>query len=264
MCISSALVLPFAASGLRRTLRDATPADRRALVLSGLCLGLHFALWITSLRHTSVASSVLLVSTNPLWVGLGGWLVLGERVERRTVLGTLTALVGTAIVSAGDWGRGEHALGGDLLALAGAAAVSGYLLIGRQQRQRLALLPYTTVVYSTAAVALGLLALLAGNAFTGYPRETYLLFGLLALGPQLLGHGSFNYALSRVSPGVVALALLAEPIAASALAYAVLGEAPGALLAVGAVVILGGIGAAVWPCPSSQRRTVPESASAPE
>ena len=252
--IAAAIVLPLAILRHRRELGLLPSRDRLALLLSGALLGLHFAFWISSLYHTSVASSVLLVSTNPVWVGLGGWLLLKEPMGLRTALGTAVSLLGTAIVALAGWGTGQHAFTGDILALAGAVSVSGYLLIGRSQRQRLGLVPYVALVYTTAALVLLLLALGAGHTLTGYSGRTYLFFVLLALGPQLLGHSSLNYAVKHVSPAVVALALLAEPIGSSGLAYLVLGETPAPVLFLGAAVILTGIALAAWPRNSCQSR----------
>ena len=251
--MASVLILPFAVLRYSGQIRALPTRDRLALAGSGVLLGFHFAFWISSLSHTSVASSVLLVSTNPIWVGLGGWLLLKEGLSLRMAAGTAVALAGTVLVSLEDWGHGQHAFYGDALALAGAVAVSGYFLIGRRQRQRLGLIPYIAVVYTTAAVVLLALALAAGHSLTGYDDRTYVFFALLALGPQLLGHSSFNYALKRMPPALIALALLAEPIGASALAYLVLDEMPTAVLFLSAAVILTGIATAAWP---RGRRTV--------
>ncbi len=251
--ISALLVLPLAAFGYRDQLRSGSSRDRLALLGSGIFLGLHFALWITSLSHTSVASSVLLVSISPVFVGLGGWLILKEPIGARMALGTAVSLLGTAIVTLADWGGDRHALSGDLLALSGAVAISGHLLIGRKQRQRLDLIPYIAIANTTAAAVLTLLALASRHAFTGYDGRTTLLFTLLALGPQLLGHTSVNYLLKRVSPSLIALVLLTEPIGASALAYLVLDEAPAPILVPGAAVILTGIALATWPGKAANR-----------
>lgn len=245
--IAACVVLPLAVFRYPGHLRTGSRRDRLILIISGIFIGLHFALWISSLSHTSVASSVLLVTTNPIFIGLGGWLILKEPADARLTIGTVVSLLGASIVTFNDWGQGQHGLFGDLLALAGAMAISGHLLIGRRQRQRLALIPYLAVVNTTGAAVLVLLALAAGHSFTGYNERTYLLFALLALGPQLLGHTSFNYALKRVSPSLVALMLLAEPVGSSALAYLVLGEVPSIALCIGAAVILTGIALATWP-----------------
>ncbi len=125
------------------------------LVLSGVLLGLHFASWITSLAFTSVASSVVLVTTTPLWLGLAAPLVLGERTPRLTWLGLVAAMAGGSIIGLADWSGGQGATNwGNLLALSGAVLVAGYLLIGRSVRSRLRLVSYLWIVYGTAALLL--------------------------------------------------------------------------------------------------------------
>ena len=245
--IAAAVVLPIAILRYGDRIRAIAPRDRAALLASGALLGVHFALWISSLSHTSVASSALLVTTNPIFVGLGGWLILKEGIDSRLVVGTAVSILGSAVIALSDWSGGDHGLYGDLLALSGAMAMSGYLLIGRRQRQHLELVPYIGVVYATGAIVLVGLVAVSGHAFTGYSNRTYVLFALLALGPQLLGHTSFNLALKRVPPSAVALALLAEPIGSTVLAYLVLAEAPAPALYLGAGIILAGIALAVWP-----------------
>ncbi len=245
--IASLLLLPIAGLKCRDEIKAIAGRDKVALLLSGFFLGLHFALWITSLSHTSVASSVLLVTTSPIFLGLGGRLILRESIDSQTGIGIVTSMIGTGVVTLADWGRGDHAFSGDLMALGGALAISGHLMIGRSQRQRLGLLAYITVVNTTAAISLVAMALALGYDLLGYDKGTYVLFVCLALGPQLLGHTSFNYSLKRVQPVVVALVLLAEPIGSAVLAYVVLGEAPGPSLVLGGAVILCGIGLAVWP-----------------
>lgn len=250
--IASVLLLPIAAVRCREEFKGIESRDRVALLLSGIFLGLHFALWITSLSYTSVASSVLLVTTSPIFLGLGGWLLLREKIDVQTGIGIATSLVGTGIVTMNDWGVGQHAFSGDVMALGGAVAISGHLMIGRHQRQQLGLIPYITVVNTTAAASLICISLAFGHDLFGYDNRTYMFFALLALGPQLLGHTSFNYALKRVPPVVIALALLAEPIGSAALAYVVLAESPGTSLFAGGAVILCGIGLAIWPRASAQ------------
>jgi len=245
--LAAAVVLPLAVARRRDELVSVVRGHSPALAASGLFLALHFALWIISLHRTSVASSVLLVTTSPIFVGLGGWLLLKEPLYRRTVIGIAISLVGTAIVTLNDWGIGHHAFTGDLLALGGALAITGHLLIGRRQRQRMTALTYVAVINTTAAVLLLLMAVVSGNRLTGYSAATYGFFALLAAGPQLTGHFIFNFALGRVPPVVIAIALLAEPIGSSVLAFLVLGEVPDPPLYLGAVVILAGIALAIWP-----------------
>ncbi len=244
--ISSLVVLPLAIFKSGKQLVSGRNTDRIALICSGIFLAIHFAFWISSLDHTSVASSAVLVNTIPIFVGLGGWLILKEKITRRLTIGTAVAFAGAAIVTLVDWEEG-HGFFGDLLAVGGAITVSGHLLISRKQRQRLNLLPYLGIVNTVGAVVLIALSISAQHEFFGYDDRTYLLFTLLAIGPQLLGHTSFNYVLKRISPSVVALALLGEPIGAALLAYVVLDEAPSSAFFIGAPIIFSGILLATLP-----------------
>jgi len=229
-----------------RTLR------RREVLLgavSGALLALHFDAWIASFDYTSVASSVALVSTNPLWVAVLSLLLWGERPAPLTLLGVLLAVAGSALIGFSDSsGAGTNALLGDGLALIGALAVSGYFLIGRALRRRLSLLAYIWLVYTSAAVILLAVALLSGSirlgAELGYPPLAYLLLLGLALGPQLLGHSAFNWALRYLSATFITVALLGEPIGAALLALLIFGEWFAPLQFAGFVVLLAGIVAA--------------------
>lgn len=245
--ITSLVLIPLAALKSPDQLRGLTRSHTGNLLGSGLCLAFHFAFWITSLAHTSVASSGLLVTTNPIFVGIGAWILLKERIGPRLVIGTAIALAGTIVVTIGDQGAGDRALYGDALALAGAAAMSGHLLIGRRARATVSLLPYIAPVNALAALLLVGLCLVKGYGFTGYTTTTYALFVALAVGPQLIGHSSFNYALRHVSPSVVALILLAEPVLSAAMAYVFLNELPPTLIYPGGAIILAGIALAVRP-----------------
>lgn len=246
MSIAAAILVPWS---LARHRVDTLRLIRRRtlpIVGSGILLALHFASWITSLSHTSVASSTLLVSTNPVFVGVGAFVLLNERIHPRLIAGTVIALAGAFLISYGDLASSGHALHGDLLALAGAIAMSGHLLIGRRQRQDIALTPYITVVYATAAIVLIVLALSAGQSPFGHSLRDYGLFFVLAVGPQLLGHTSFNYSLRRISPSLLALLMLFEPIGSSLFAYSVLSEIPPASTFLGGSVIIAGVVLALY------------------
>jgi len=210
-------------------------------LLSGLFLGLHFATWISSLEYTSVASSVVFVSTSPIFVGLASHFLLRERVSPKMFVGIAVAVLGGMIIGYGDFGLGVRELFGDLLAIAGAVAVSGYWLVGRKLRRQLSLLPYIFLVYATAAAFMIVLCLATGHSFSGYPRQTYLMFFLLAVVPQIIGHSSFNWALKYLPATFVVVSTLGEPIGSTILAHFILNEVPTLAKIGGGVLILAGI-----------------------
>jgi len=249
----ASLVLSPLALPLRREWRRMRTRDIGLALLSGLFLALHFALWITSLDYTSVASSVVLVTTTPLFAGVGAHFLRQDRLTGRTVAGILISLAGGMVIGFGDLSLGWRPLLGDTLALLGAMAAASYFLIGRRLRPNLSILGYIGLVYPAAAVVLLLMVWGWGNSFTGYSGQTYLMLLLLALGPQLLGHSALNWALGYFPATLVAIAVLAEPVVATVLAIFVLGESPTAAEVGGGVLILVGIYVALrWSRRASQ------------
>jgi len=210
-------------------------------LLAGLFLSLHFAFWITSLKYTSVASSVIFVTTNPIFVAIASVLFLRERLSLPLLFSILVAVVGGLLIGWGDWGAGEQTVYGDLLALSGAVMATGYLLAGRRLRPKMSLGPYITLVYGAAGTLLILYAFLNGDSFFGYPPKEYLLFLLLALIPQLIGHTTVNWALRFFSATLVAVFILGEPVLATLLAYLFLGEPVGPNIFLGGTLVLIGI-----------------------
>lgn len=232
---------PYAWATRRGELGRITRREWGLLVASGVFLGLHFATWISSLGYTSVASSVVLVSMGPLFVALGSWLFLCERPSGQTVLGIILAALGSVLVGWSDFGRGQDQLWGDLLALAGAVMVAGYLMIGRRVRGRLSLPAYVAPVYGVAMVALWGMVALSGQRVVGFSPATYGWMAALGLLPQLIGHSTLNWALAHLTATFVSLVTLAEPIGSGLLAYLLLGEAVTPLAGVGGGLILAGI-----------------------
>ncbi|HSH45446.1 MAG TPA: DMT family transporter [Longimicrobiales bacterium] len=211
---------------------------------AGLFLAGHFWTWIASLSYTTVASSVVLVSTQPIFVALLSAWLLRERPSRRQWGGIAVAVAGAVIIGWGDFAGGVDPLLGDALAVTGAILVSAYFVIGRRLRQRLGIWPYTGVVYGVAAGALlGAAALMPGTRLTGYPGTDWLVFLALAVGPMLIGHTGINYALRHVRAYVANLAVLGEAIGATLLAWWLPGirERPSAQLLVGGALVLAGI-----------------------
>ncbi|MBI4201692.1 MAG: DMT family transporter [Chloroflexi bacterium] len=207
---------------------------------SALCLALHFWAWIVSLGHTSVASSVVLVTASPLMVAVASRLVFGERIHRQTLLGIGIGLAGGAALVAGDAG-GEQELFGDAMAFLGALAIVGHLLAGRRLRTRLPATTYSLSVYWVTAAILLAAAVATGAPFTGFRGDTYLWLAVTALVPQAMGHSLLNWSLGHVTATAVAIAVMAEPVIATAVAIPVLGEWPPATSVAGGVLILAGV-----------------------
>ena len=239
MVFASLILVPFALHKKKGT--GWGRKDIGWLFLSGFFLGLHFAFWIASLKYTSVASSVVLVTTHPIFVGIGSRLFLKEPLGVRLTAGILLSVSGSSLIGYGDMAVSEEAFMGDGLALLGAIAASGYFLVGRKMRKGQDLLSYIFPVYSTAALVLILISLLFQQAFLGYSPTTYLYLILLALIPQLIGHTTFNWALKYLPASMVAVTILGEPVGSTILAYFILGEGLTTWKVLGGILILAGI-----------------------
>lgn len=213
--------------------------------LAGLALALHFATWITSLNHTSVANSVVLVATSPIFVALGARFILREAVRPLLYWGLLLAFAGAMIITMQDEQGGATSLKGNVLALAGALFGGIYFLIGRKLRQQLNTTTYVTLCYSAGALLLLLAVFTLRLPLLDYSRQTFAMFLLLALIPQVIGHTSFNWALKYFSAPTVSVALLGEPIGASLLALLFFGESFGAMTLLGGAFTLAGVALAI-------------------
>jgi drug/metabolite transporter (DMT)-like permease len=256
LLLATLILLPVAWFGYRDELKDLQRKQVLLVIVSGLFLAFHFATWITSLEYTTVASSVVLVSTTPLWVALLSPIVLHERPKKMVAVGMVVALVGGVLVAMSEMCQIRaggvaclnmevlfqgRAFLGNMLALAGALCAAAYLLAGRFLRPTVSLIVYIFTVYGMAALVLFSMALASGNQLTGFTVPTYLCFLALAIGPQLLGHTSFNYSLRYLSAAYVSVALLGEPIGSTILALIILKEIPAPLEVIGGAVILVGI-----------------------
>ncbi len=256
LSLASAVLLPLALTRRRSELQQMTGKSWRLALLSGFFLALHFASWITSLAYTSVASSTVLVTTSPLWVGLTAPFLLGEQLSRSLKIGIALAMLGSVLIGMADVvavvdGRLHFSLTqfthqpnpvlGNSLALVGAVAVSAYLLIGRRLRHEMSLLCYTAVVYATAAFFLIIMAIVFGHNLFGYSPVAYVIVLLMAVFPQLIGHSSYNWALGYLTAASVSLAVIAEPIGATLLALLIFQEIPNGMTLAGGSLLLAGI-----------------------
>jgi len=255
LTFATMLLAPLALIRHRDEIKRLTQTEWLLAVSSGIFLAVHFATWITSLEFTSVASSVVFVSTGPLWVALLSPMLLKEHVSRTAIIGLGLALVGGTIIGLSDacmWDAGlacpaladvlqGPAMWGNFLALVGAWTVTGYLIIGRKLRAGMSLIPYIFLVYGIAAFVLIVIMVIAGDSPAGFAPQTYGWIFLLAAIPQLIGHSTYNWALKYLPAALVAVTTLGEPIGSAVLAYFILNETPTLAVLVGGAFILTGI-----------------------
>jgi drug/metabolite transporter (DMT)-like permease len=199
--------------------------ERRLSVLAGVALAAHFATWVPSLSYTSVASSVVLVATQPIWAAVIAR-ARGERVPVLAWWGIGIAFSGTIVLSGVDLSLSGRALFGDVLALLGGILAAVYVTIGSEARRTMTTTVYTTVCYSVAAVLLLIACVVGGKALFGYDAKTWWIFVAITIGPQLLGHSVVNLVLRTTSATVVSVAILFEIVGATVIAWWWFGETP--------------------------------------
>lgn len=226
------------------------PGALRYAIAAGICLSLHFATWITSLSFTSIAASTTLVTTNPIWVALLSWFWFKEKLTKLTILGMGIALFGGVFIGFIDTGTASTAsnpLLGNFLALMGAIIVSLYFLLGREAQGRgLGIGAYVAVAYSTGSLVLLPLPLIFGSTYVGYPVAVYIYILLMAVASQVIGHTILNWSIKWISPTMVTLAILFEPVSSSFFGYLIFKEVPGMLVLLGAAILLIGVAIAVF------------------
>lgn len=218
------LMLPTILMKYQDEIRSITKKDWILATLSGVFLALHFILWFESLNYTSVASSVVLVTLQPIFAFVGTYFFFGERFSVAAIISMLITLLGSFIISWGDFQISGMALFGDILALLGAATVTGYFLLGQQMRRNLSLMTYSFIVYGISSLTLLVYNLVLQNTFVSFPADHWLWFLALAIIPTFLGHSLFNWTLRWLSTATISMAIVFEPIGATILAYYILGE----------------------------------------
>lgn len=243
--LAAVILAPFAWLKAGREIMRLGRLELGLCLLSGLFLAIHFWTWISSLEYTSVASSAALVTTNPLWVGLASAVLLRERPAPAAFAGIALTVAGSVLIFAADTGGSDGTATnpplGNALALIGAVAASGYLLVGRALRARISLTAYVWLAYSVAAMLLGAAVTASGASLAALPVPAWGFMALLAIGPQLAGHTAFNWAVRRLTATFVAIAILGEPVGAAILAWFFFEEGFTPLQLIGFVLLLAGI-----------------------
>nr|WP_087946644.1 DMT family transporter [Robertmurraya massiliosenegalensis] len=218
------IMLPVFLLKYANELRLITKRDWLFSLIAGVFLAFHFILWFESLNYTSVASSTVLVTLQPLFAFVGTYVFFKEKFTMRAILCGIMAIIGSFIISWGDFKISGSALFGDILALIACALITAYLMFGQTVRKRVSLITYTFVVYAISAVTLFVYVLILGRPLTNYPTSDWVYFVLLAIIPTLLGHTLFNWSVKWLSTSTISMAILLEPVGATVLAYYLLNE----------------------------------------
>jgi len=243
LLFATIVLLPFVifSRNTRNSIMKLPRGEKGLLVLAGLFLALHFLSWIASLSFTGITSSIVFVTTSPIFIEIYSVTVRGEKTSAKVWIGIGLTVAGAVILGGGNIAAGGESWKGDLLAVAGAIAVASYFIVGSRLRPKLTLLAYIFPVYGTAALLLVLAASLLGAGLTGLPARTYFYCFLMALVCQVTGHSLFNWALRRMKTTLVAMATLGEPIGTTMIAWLILGELPVPTEILGGVVVLAGV-----------------------
>jgi drug/metabolite transporter (DMT)-like permease len=240
LLLTGLLMLPFVLKS-RPKLSAVALRDWGRMCLSGVFLALHFLFWMESLRYTSVASSTILLSLEPVFVLVGAYWLFRERTTAKAVAGMSAAILGASLIGWGDVGVSARALQGDLLSFLGTAAVAVHMLIGQSVARRIPSLLYSLTVFTTAAAAFLIYNLTTGTAVGGYGSREWGIFVLLAVVPTVFGHVLFNWLLQYVNAATVSVSVLGEPVGATLLAYLLLGEHLSMTQAFAGLVIIAGV-----------------------
>lgn len=241
MGITSIILLPLVVARNLEDLKKINKNEYLFMISVGLVLALHFGTWITSLKETSVASSVILVTSHPLFVAIVSHYILQEKLKTVGYFGILIAFCGIIILTIGDFGLGGLNFRGDILALIGSIAAGTYILGGRKARRTIPLVPYVFIVYSICTICLLIASIITSAPLYPLQLREYELFILMAIVPTILGHTFYNYALKYVKAQIVSVSLLGEPIGSSILAFILLSEPAPRLTILGGCLILPGI-----------------------
>ena len=223
-------------------LRSLSKRQWQTGLLSGLFLAIHYILWIESLNYTSVASSTVIVTLQPLFSFVGSYFLFKERFSTGAIISSIVALIGSFIIAWGDFQISMQALYGDLLAFIAAGFITAYFFIGQHMRQKLAVVPYSILGYAASAFFLAVYALSQQLSFIDYSQSTWTAFLGIAFISTILGQMLLNWLLKWLSTSVISMSILGETIGTCILAYFILGEIITLRQGIGIIVTLAGLG----------------------
>jgi len=241
MLFSVLIMAPLFFLKYTKELQQLSSRDWLFSSIAGIFLAFHFILWFESLNYTSVASSTVLVTLQPLFAFVGTYFFFKEKITMKTIVAGAIAIVGSVLISWGDFKLSGTAFYGDMLALIACVLVTAYFLFGQDVRKRLSLVTYTMLVYVVSTITLFIYVLIKGESFGPYPVMDWVWFILLAIVPNLFGHTLFNWSIKYVSTNVVSVAILFEPIGAALLALLIFKEYLIVTQLIGGLIVIMGI-----------------------
>jgi drug/metabolite transporter (DMT)-like permease len=239
--IASIILFPFMIYYGSNTSEKYSRKDLLKIFFISFFLSIHFASWITSLNYTSIANSVIIVNTSPIFVAILSYYILKEKINYNTIIGIIIAFIGTIIIAIGDYGINGSNILGDMYALIGAIALSIYIIGGREIRKKMNLYLYVTPVYAISSILLIIACIFLKIQLYPYSLREYLIFLLLAIIPTIFGHTIYNWILKNIEATTVAISLLGEPIGSTILAIIIFNEIPNFLTFIGGPITLIGI-----------------------
>ena len=235
------LFLPFLIKDKFKEITSLKINEVMELVLIGLLLGAHFGFWISSVKATSVAASVLLGTCHIVYVSIIGWLIFGESLNSKGIFGTLVALSGILILFWGDLIEDPGNFKGNILAFISGILAGLYYLGGRKHRKKISLPSYAFMVYLSSAISMWIIVLVQDLEYQQISNSEFKLFFLMALVPTLLGHTMQNWALAFLPAYIISITLLVEPIGSGLLAWLIFNEIPSLGVLIGGLIVLCGV-----------------------
>lgn len=210
-------------------------------LLSGVFLAVHYILWFESLNYTSIASSTVIVTLQPLFSMAGGFFLFKERFSKGAIMGCLVAIAGSIVIGWQDFQISGQALFGDILAFIAAGVITSYFFIGQHVRKNLSLVPYSVIGYGSSTLFLGVFAISQQTPFFNYSMQTWWSFIGLAFVATILGQTIFNWLLKWLSTSIISMSILGETIGTCILAYFILDEVISLQQGIGIALILIGL-----------------------
>ena len=235
------LFLPFLFKDKFKELTSLSLTENAELIFIGILLGAHFGFWISSVKATSVAASVLLGTCHIVYVAIIGWIVFGEKLNKRGITGIFLALFGIIILFWGDLVEDPGNFKGNFLAFISGILAGLYYLGGRKHRKKISLPTYAFIVYLSSAITMWIVVLVQGLEYKSISKSEFQLFFVMALVPTLLGHTMQNWALAFLPAYVISITLLAEPVGSGLLAWHLFDEVPSLGVLIGGLIVLFGV-----------------------